>query len=430
MSAFVLAALLAASVHAQDPNAARLTAAPDKRIELDFQHYYDPKELAQALSSLATAYPEFLRVESLGKTAGENQVWVVSVGDTRAGELAARPALALVAGLSEGDLAGAEVCLYTIYELVQNHARDPKAADILTHAALYVVPCVDPDRRGRALSGDPAQKSDARRAVELDRNFPSAWDPWSERAGPYPLSEPETRSLVEFLQARGNVGVLVTTASGSSAPFERDDLPSDDRASYKRVALSIAPQRGAIAWLGADERRLARGSLAEFALQELGSFVYQANLQSSDALVQPSELYDLGRQFARVSTQLALLLPRLELRDATLTRLETELWQVDLVLHNSGTLPGTSALGRSHLTPDSIAISLTGGRVMALATQRGANGEFASEDRGLEHPLIDALGGGEDVRLRLIVKAAADANLEISALAKRGGSAKLAVPLK
>lgn len=55
---------------------------------------------------------------------------------------------------------------------------------------------IDNDRDGRL-------NEDGLGGVDLNRNFPSAWTPQENgpRSGPYPLSEPETRSMAEFLLA-------------------------------------------------------------------------------------------------------------------------------------------------------------------------------------------------------------------------------------
>ena len=54
-----LAAIAILGLAPQDGTAdkRRLTLGPDKRVELDFQHYYKARELKNALSSLAATYP-------------------------------------------------------------------------------------------------------------------------------------------------------------------------------------------------------------------------------------------------------------------------------------------------------------------------------------------------------------------------------------
>jgi hypothetical protein len=432
-AAFALASL-AALASGQEAGQPRLsTAAPDKRIELDFQHYYAPKEIGAALAALASAYPEYVKIESAGKSAAGEDLWVATVGEQAGGDPGRRPALLLVAGLCEGDFAGAEMVLYSVFDLVQNHARDPRVAELLQRSTLYAVPCVDPDRRARLLAGADAgaaeARSDGRAAVELDRNFPSGWDPYGERCGPYPLSQPETRGLIAFLETRRNVQALLIAGARPQAK-ERADLPAADLELYRRALAALSGARGSMEVTGLSESEPGRGTLAEFAAQESGAFVFQALARSADGAPAASELYDLGRRFAACALVLGTSLSRIELGTPVVTRLKTDLWQVDLPLRNAGLLPTVSGLGAEHGVSGAVTVSVQGARLVAAAARRGATGEYRAEGLAVERLAVGPLAGGEELGLRLLVQAAADANLELGFACARGGAAQVAVPLK
>ncbi len=52
----------------------------------------------------------------------------------------------------------------------------------------------------------PFEVVQTRYGLDLNRNFPAGYRPTAEGSGPYPLSEPETRNLVEFITAHPNIG--------------------------------------------------------------------------------------------------------------------------------------------------------------------------------------------------------------------------------
>ncbi len=90
------------------------------------------------------------------------------------------------------------------------------------------------DPRFPMLEADP-------HGLDFNRNYPTRWRPESEQAGAgaYPLSEPETRAVVDFLMSHRNIGAMMTyhTYSGvllrphGDKPDEQ--MPKFDLATYK-----------------------------------------------------------------------------------------------------------------------------------------------------------------------------------------------------
>jgi hypothetical protein len=64
--------------------------------------------------------------------------------------------------------------------------------------------------------GDGLINEDPIGGVDLNRNYPTNWRPeWiQEGAGPYPLSEPESRGLADFIRAHPNIGYVVNGHGG------------------------------------------------------------------------------------------------------------------------------------------------------------------------------------------------------------------------
>lgn len=83
--------------------------------------------------------------------------------------------------------------------------------------------------------------------VDLDRNFPSLWPEHADGSGRYPLSEPETRKLVEWMLTRDNIvcalafvpgdNILNMPVVGKTAPDGREPtgIEEDDKAVYTKV---------------------------------------------------------------------------------------------------------------------------------------------------------------------------------------------------
>lgn len=79
--------------------------------------------------------------------------------------------------------------------------------------------------------------------LDFNRNFPAGWRPHGAQpgAGPYPTSEPEVRTVVDFITAHPNIGAGVALHSYSgvllrpSSTRPDDELPAGDLALYTRL---------------------------------------------------------------------------------------------------------------------------------------------------------------------------------------------------
>jgi murein tripeptide amidase MpaA len=77
--------------------------------------------------------------------------------------------------------------------------------------------------------------------LDLNRNFPAGYNPLTPGAGPYPLSEPETKNLVEFISQHKNIaGVLLYHTYGGvlfrpHSTIPDKNFPGDDAAMYEKV---------------------------------------------------------------------------------------------------------------------------------------------------------------------------------------------------
>lgn len=89
----------------------------------------------------------------------------------------------------------------------------------------------------------------SRSALDFNRNFPADWKPhWGQTgSGPFPLSEPETRAVADFLRAHPNIhgAQLHHTAAGmilrASARYADEQIPPLDRRAYDAIgALGTA----------------------------------------------------------------------------------------------------------------------------------------------------------------------------------------------
>ncbi len=91
--------------------------------------------------------------------------------------------------------------------------------------------------------GITVQVRNPKEALDLNRNFPAAWRQENEQfgAGPYPVSEPEARNLVDFIVRHPNLTGVVTFHTFAGVllrPYDDradDEFPAEDLWTYKKI---------------------------------------------------------------------------------------------------------------------------------------------------------------------------------------------------
>lgn len=402
-----------------------------------------------ALSALAAAHPELVSVRDLGSSAGGRVVWSVEVAadDVRPVEPAAAPAgsspdgtaqeslgkptLLVVPELDGGDLGAASLVAGALCRLAERAAAEPEIARTLRQTAFFSVPCADPDAAAPsgagALDADADAGAAARRAVRLARNFPQGWDAWREPgAGPYPLSRPEARALAQQLTRRVGLAVVLEVVT---------------------AGVDEVKQLRSTAGLGKIRRATAQpGSLAAFVQAQHGAFVFQVALAPEGGEAERSARVE---DLASALLDLARRMPRAALEEHAVARLGEQLWQIDLLIANRGSLathgaweelaridrdgPRRSGLERPGLLrpgQEHIRLVMPDTRMVGTAVRREPTGSYEVLAASGQEFDLGGLEGGETLELRLVVEALAGSQARILLGAPQAGWVSLELELE
>ena len=289
-----------------------------------FDKYYRYQELTRLLKQYVKAYPQLVRLESIGKSHEGRDVWLVTATNFKTGPDAEKPALWVDGNLHASEVAASTAALYHLHTVVSKYGVDKQITQAMDTRAFYIVPRVNPDGAelaladrpkiirsstrpypydedpvdglieedidgdGRILSmripdpngswkrhpkeprllirRDPAETGgkyyrvlpegklknydgveikirEHKEGLDLNRNFPVAWRTEAEQpgAGPYPVSEPEARNIVDFIVRHPNITGVVTFHTFSAVllrPYDdRPDetFPAEDLWTYQKI---------------------------------------------------------------------------------------------------------------------------------------------------------------------------------------------------
>jgi hypothetical protein len=120
---------------------------PQFKVKLDFNRWHDTDELYSDMRRLAAAFPKFVKVSSLGKSQEGRDIMLVTVNNPDTGSEMSKAAMAIEANVHGNEVQGGEICLYTVWYLMENYGRLDPISRIVNERVFYIIPTINPDGR-------------------------------------------------------------------------------------------------------------------------------------------------------------------------------------------------------------------------------------------------------------------------------------------
>ena len=112
---------------------------------IDWTRYHRYADLTRVLQELEAAYPQFMRLYSIGQSHQGRELWMAEITDFATGLAEDKPAY-YVDGNNHGEeVLGCQVALYTIVHLLSRHSEDAAVANLLATRSFYIAPNINPD---------------------------------------------------------------------------------------------------------------------------------------------------------------------------------------------------------------------------------------------------------------------------------------------
>lgn len=238
------------------------------------------------IDALAAAHPALLTVSSLGQS---NQGRPLRALRLTAKPEAKLPAVRISSGMHARELPPVELTLLLARDLLE-HAAEPEVSSLLASREIWIVPVANPDGRARVEGGAWLwRKNDnPSRAVDINRNADLHWDGGSDNPsaddyhGTAPFSEPETRALRDFAQAKRFVASLDVHCFGGMVlwPYGHTTSPPKDEARFATLGKVLAGPLGYRAGGIAKTIYPTFGDFACWEYEKLGTLAMAAELDT------------------------------------------------------------------------------------------------------------------------------------------------------
>ncbi|MBI4059822.1 MAG: zinc carboxypeptidase [Elusimicrobia bacterium] len=266
--------------------------------------YHNYGELEADMRALAARAPGLASVFSIGKSTLGRDLWAVRLTKGASG---AKPGIVFLGAHHAREHLSTEVPLLLAKHLVDNRA-DPEIARLLETRDIYFVPMVNPDGAEYDVEGgkyhmhrkNMARNADGSTGVDLNRNYGWGWggggaspDPGDDTyRGPAAFSEPESRAVRAFVEARPNLKILLSYHTFSELilyPWGGTNDPIPDAkalSAFKSMAGEMAKMTGYTPEQSSD-LYVATGDTCDWAWGEKGIFAFTFELT-------PKSMWDGG----------------------------------------------------------------------------------------------------------------------------------------
>jgi hypothetical protein len=129
---------------------------PPHTLDLTWDRWLDHAEVGERMQLMARTWPKFLSLSSMGKSYGGRDLWVMTINNPDTGPELSKAGMYIEANVHGNEIQGGEICLYTIWYLMENYGRNPEITRMVDERVFYIIPTVNPDGRDFFMHGSGA----------------------------------------------------------------------------------------------------------------------------------------------------------------------------------------------------------------------------------------------------------------------------------
>jgi len=168
-----------------------------------YTHHYSPEILEADLRELAKAYEGQITLGVYGQSAQGRDLNYARIGD-------GSKDIIITGGIHAREYMSSVAVMNVLEEFLRIQKTGKLyGTTVLKEYTIWFLPSLNPDGAVISQSGEIVKIKANANGVDLNRNFAEGWDDYTGRPdgsiefykGPAPLSEPETKSLVEFIES-------------------------------------------------------------------------------------------------------------------------------------------------------------------------------------------------------------------------------------
>ncbi|MFP4289784.1 MAG: M14 family metallopeptidase [Bacteroidales bacterium] len=140
---------------------------------INAENYATHEQMGQRIQQLTEDHPGWIQQQSLAKTKGGKDLWVITLGK---GDTKNRPAIALVANTEGDHLLGTEMALQ-FAENILSRSADEQITNLMDSLTFYIFPNLNPDASEQYFASLRYERQGNANPTDLDRDGKTGEDP-------------------------------------------------------------------------------------------------------------------------------------------------------------------------------------------------------------------------------------------------------------
>lgn len=250
ISILSLLAVHSISVQAQNADdvfqAAGSPANP--KVQISFNRYYTPDGLEALARKIADAYPNLVKLNSIGKSAKGRDIWMLSVTNYKKGTADRKPGFYVDGNIHSNEIQGAEIGIYTAWYLTEMFGNNDFITEMLDDRIFYIVPTINPDARHHYMTQANSPNSPRAGLIALDDDLDGLFDEdglddldgdgsitsmrRKSANGNYILDPKDPRKMIRIRPDDVITGQRYELLGGEGIDNDGDGLVNEDRPGY------------------------------------------------------------------------------------------------------------------------------------------------------------------------------------------------------
>ncbi|MBZ9652693.1 M14 family metallopeptidase [Psychroflexus montanilacus] len=119
----------------------------EPKVEASWNRYNTYDGIVDLMKKINKAYPKLTRLESIGKSYEEREIYMLTISDFNTGNPDEKPAMYIDGNIHSNEIQGAEFSLYTAWYLTEMFDDLDFINELLKDKTFYIVPTINPDAR-------------------------------------------------------------------------------------------------------------------------------------------------------------------------------------------------------------------------------------------------------------------------------------------
>lgn len=204
-------------------------------ITIAQNNYSNFNQQSERLKVLQKKHPQSTKLTSLGKTAGNKEIWMLTIGN---GSFETKPAIAIVGGIEGNNLLGSELPIAFAEKLLSNNSDSIKT--LLERTTFYIFPNMSPDAMETYFSAVQYEQTGNMVPTDDDRDGKTDEDGYEDLDGDgkitmmrilspignYRVNPEDNRSIIKADPGKGEVGTFLIFTEGRDN--DKDGLFNED----------------------------------------------------------------------------------------------------------------------------------------------------------------------------------------------------------